>query len=170
MLWLSLRRPSACCACARSRRTSTGFTLIELMVAVGVLTIMAAAAVPVVQSTVAFMQLQAAATSVVGAIQGTRYQAISCGYKYQVAFTSSSGSYQLLNDPTSSGTFTNVGVAVPFVSSSASVTLAANTTVQLSPSGSVSFITGSSPLVLTYKGKTATITVSNYGSVHVTYT
>jgi type IV fimbrial biogenesis protein FimT len=145
-----------------------GFTIVELLVTVSVIMIMAAAAVPLVQSTLARMRLRNAATSVSGIIQSTRYQAISNGYQYKLVFDKTGRTYQVSNDPSSSGTFTNVGSAVPYTGST--VDLAANTTVVFSPSGKVSFTSGSSPLVLTFNGNTGTITVSPYGNVNVTYT
>jgi type IV fimbrial biogenesis protein FimT len=150
-------------------RDSRGFTLIEMLVTVAVIMVMTAAAVPLAQSTIAQFRLRAAASSVTGIIQSTRFQAISSGYQYKVAFDKTTHSYQVSSDPTGSGTFTNVGGAIPFTAGSTPVGLGANATLQLSPSGKVSFITGASPLLLTLKGKTGTVSVTTYGNLSVTY-
>jgi prepilin-type N-terminal cleavage/methylation domain-containing protein len=156
--------------CPRTSILRKGFSLIELLIVIAVIMIMAAASFPMVQSTISYMRLRAAAASVSGTIQSTRYQAISSGFPYRVAFDSASGKFQVASDPTASGTFGNVGSLVPFAGSGANVVLGASTTLQFSPSGKVTFTAGASPMVLTYSGRTATITVSNYGNVNVKYT
>lgn len=169
MLLDTLRPASAPCP-SRLRRSDAGFTFVEILVAIGVLMIMMVAAVPTVQSTVAYMRLRAAVASVNGTIQSTRYQAISSGYPFKVAFDQASRKLQISYDPTSSGTFTSYGNAAPFAGSGTPINLGTSTTLQFSPSGKVSFLAGASPLVLTYSGRTATITVSSYGNTNVKYT
>ena len=129
--------------------------------------IMTAAAVPVAQSTLNNFRLRAAVSAVSGAIQSTRYQAISNGYQYKLVFDKTGRTYQLASDTTGSGTFTNTGGALPYTSSK--VDLGANATLQFSPSGKVSFVAGASPLVLTLSGKSGTINVSPYGNLSVVY-
>lgn len=149
------------------RRGRRGFTLTELLAVIAVISIMTAAAVPVAQATINNFRLRSAVSSVSGAIQSTRYQAISNGYQYKLAFDKVSRTYQLSSDTTGSGTFTNSGTALPYTSST--VDLGANATLQFSPSGKVSFVAGASPLALTMSGKSATINVSPYGNLTVAY-
>jgi hypothetical protein len=129
--------------------------------------IMTAAAVPLYQSTLARLRVRSAVTSVSGAIQSTRYQAISNGYQFKVAFDKANHAYQVSSDPNSTGAFSNVGGPVPFTS--AQVDLGSDATVLLSPSGRVSFVAGGSPLVLTLNNNIGTLAVSPYGNVNVTY-
>lgn len=149
------------------RRLCRGFTLTELLATIMVIMIMTAAAIPLAQSTLTTFRLRAAVSGISGAIQSTRYQAISNGYQYKLVFDKASRTYQLSNDTTGSGTFTNTGVAMPYTSSK--VDLGANATLQFSPSGKVSFVAGASPLVLTLSGKSGTISVSPYGNLSVVY-
>lgn len=144
-----------------------GFSLLELLVILGIALVVSGMATPIVQSSMANYQLQATVSSVAGVIQSTRYQAISQGYPLQVVFNHSAGTYQLTSSPTNNGVFTNVGVAIPF--GSTSTTLGADATLQFSGGGSVKATTGTMTLVLTRSGKTGTITVSNYGNVNVVY-
>jgi prepilin-type N-terminal cleavage/methylation domain-containing protein len=150
------------------RQHSRGFTLPEMLVTIAVVMIMAAAAVPMVQSTLAYLQLRSAVNSVTGAIQGTRYQAISSGYQFRVAFSAANRNYQVTSDPTGSGTFTNVDSAIPFTGSPL-VNLSGDFSFQFSPSGKVALTSGTSPFVLSRSGKTGTITVSTYGNINVKY-
>lgn len=149
------------------RRQYRGFTLTELLATITVIMIMTAAAIPVAQSTLNHFRLRSAVSSVSGAIQTTRYQAISNGYQYKLVFDKASRTYQLSSDITGAGTFTNSGGALPYTSSN--VDLGANATLQFSPSGKVSFVAGASPLVLTLSGKSGTISVSPYGNLTVVY-
>jgi prepilin-type N-terminal cleavage/methylation domain-containing protein len=161
------RNPSPQAAPTGTFRRGAGFSLVELMVTIAVLLIMAAAAAPLAQSTLSGFRLKSSAGVVSGAISSTRFQAISNGYLYRLAFDKATNTYQISSDPTGSGTFTKVGGAVPFGPSTLGID--ENTTIQFSPSGKVTFLTGTSPIVLTLKAKTGTLTVSTYGNVNVTY-
>jgi len=149
------------------RRGQHGLTLVEMVLTIAVVLIMAAASAPLANSALAQFRLKSAVTSVTGIIQSTRFQAISNGYIYKIAFDKTNHTYQISSDTTGSGTFTTVGGAVPF--SGSPVALDNNATVQLSPSGKVTFITGASPLVLTLRGQTGTIMVTPYGNLSVKY-
>lgn len=149
----------------KSRR---GFTLIELVIALVVGVIATAIAVPILNNVMNNYRLRAAVASVTGAIQSSRYQAISSGYAYQIILSSAARNFQVQSDPNHTGTFANVGNAIPLASSSIPVILGADTTLQFRPSGVVAATVGSSTLTLTYGSKTETITVSSYGNVKVT--
>jgi len=153
---------------AEQPRKSWGFTLVEMMVVVAIGIVVTAIAVPTVSSVMNTYRLRAAVSSVTGAIQSTRYQAISSGYAFQVVLSKANSTIQVQSDPGGTNTFANVGSAIPLASSSIPVVLGANTTLQFRPSGLVQATAGSTTLTLTYRGKTETITVSNYGNVKVT--
>ena len=59
--------------------SNRGFSLIEILVALLIGSVLTAMAIPATRSALASYQLDAALDSVTGAIQGTRYQAISAG-------------------------------------------------------------------------------------------
>jgi len=150
----------------RANHAARGFTLMELLVTVSVGIVLSAMAVPMVRSALANYHLRSAVAAVTGTIQSTRYRAIYQGYPFAVTFSQASSSYQLASDPARSGSFANVGSAVPFGGSS--VALGQNTTLQFRPSGQVQATAGTTTLTLTYAGQTETITVSSYGNINVT--
>jgi Tfp pilus assembly protein FimT len=150
------------------RRASHGFTLLEMLLVVAITIVVAAIAVPTFNKVMSTYRLRAAVSSVTGAIQSARYQAISSGYAYQIVLKKTAGTMQVQSDPNRTGTFANVGNAIPLSSSSIVVVLNADTTLQFRPSGLVQATTGSTTLTLTYGANTETITVSNYGNVKVT--
>lgn len=157
----------------KSRRTAQdgahrGFTLLELIFVVMIGVVITAMAIPLINNVMGLYRLRSAVASVTGAIQTTRYQAISNGIPYQVVFSTNTGTYQIQNDPTFSGNYVNVGGAIPLASSSLPVVLGTSTTLRFRPSGIVTASVGSQVLTLTYGGKTETITVSSYGNVKVT--
>lgn len=159
----------------RSRHIK-GFTLLEAMFTVLVLIFMTAMAIPLVNNVMGAYRMQSAVSSVTGAIQSTRYQAISSGYAYQLVLNKANSTFQVQSDPTwpTATTFANVcdggatSCPVPLSSSAIAVVLGADTTLQFRPSGMVSATTGSTTLTITYGGKTETITVSSYGNIKVT--
>lgn len=158
---------------SHGKRLARGFTLLELLTVLGIVTIMCAMAIPLVQPLLANYQLRASVSSVTGAIQATRYQAISSGYPYRIVFSKANSTFQLASDPTASSppVFVNVGSAVPFASGTNSTTLGTDTTLQFGGGGSLTATTGSLVLVLTRaSNKTGTITVSPYGNINVVYT
>jgi len=148
------------------RQARSGFSMIELVVTLAVILVVTAIAVPMIGSAMSGYRLKEAVLSVTGAIQATRYRAISAGYEYRVVFTSATMTYQVQSDPTRTGAYANVGNTVPLTSSK--TTLNQDTTLQFRPSGAVSATTGAMTLVLTLSGKTETITVLPYGNVNVT--
>lgn len=149
-------------------KSSKGFTLIEMLIVLAILVIATAIAVPMLNNVMNTYRLRAAVSSVTGAIQSSRFQAISSGYAYQIVLSKAAGTFQVQSDPNHVGTFSNVGNAIPLASSSIPVVLGADTTLQFRPSGLVAATVGNSTLTLTYGVKTETITVSSYGNVKVT--
>jgi len=145
----------------------------ELLATVAVILIMTAIAVPVMKDVMASYRLNSAVTTVSGAIQSTRYQAIYQGYAYQVAFDPTAKTFQVQSKPLTAAAFANVGTATYWADSAARVTLGAATTLTFSPGGKVTLNNGASAcpctLTLTYPSKTPkVITVSAYGNITVT--
>jgi Tfp pilus assembly protein FimT len=147
------------------KRSSFGYTVVELLVTMLVGSILTAMALPMIGSATASFNRTSAVTSVTGAIQSARYSAIYQGVPYRVVFTKSTSKYQLQSDPARTGTYSAVGSAVPLQG-----TIGADTTLELHPSGLVKMIvpaTGSIGLTLTYSGVCENISVTTYGNVSV---
>jgi prepilin-type N-terminal cleavage/methylation domain-containing protein len=159
----------------RTRRNSTssarGFTVVELLVTMAVGIVMAAYAVPLLQNGMNFFKVRAAASSVTGAIQSTRFQAIFHGCPYALAFNKPAMTYQvsaqLAGANGCAATFTNVGPAIPIANGS-SVTLNQNVAFQFRPGGLTQTTLGVPTLILDSHGSKETITVSTYGNITVT--
>ena len=151
--------------CSHPARPVAGFTLIEMLFVILLALVMGAMAIPITQAAMATMDLDAAVNSAEGAIQATRYQAIMHGYPYQVAFSNTANTFQVLSEVPPATTFSNVGGAVPI--SGSPVTLNASPTYQFKGSGAVSAVAGTMSFSISYKGATKTLTVSNYGSIKV---
>jgi Tfp pilus assembly protein FimT len=151
----------------RTRCGSAGSSLIDMVIVVAFALVIVAMAFPHIDSAVKSAELMAAANSAAWAIQSTRYQAISHGYPYQLAITSSNNKYQVYNDPSwpSGTTFTAVGNAEPLTDQA--ITMSGSSTYQFSGNGSVSAIVGSMSFTVSLDNMTHTVTVSNYGSVKV---
>src|SRR5215470_13377343 len=92
---------------------SRGFTLLELLFTVLIGIILTAIALPLINNVMTNFKLRSAVASVTGAIQTTRFQAISAGYAYQVVFDKTASTYQVQSDPNHTGLFGNVGGPVP---------------------------------------------------------
>ncbi len=153
---------------SRFSRNSAGFTLIELVVVIVISITIAAFAVPNFQNMMNSYRLSSAATSIQGAVQATRYQAITGGCSYQLALTTTSQFYQvqaqqITGSPPacSTSTYTNVGNPVQW-STSSKISLSNNITYTFLPNGSVT-ISGSNPITLTLNGVWKQITVSGTG-------
>jgi Tfp pilus assembly protein FimT len=161
------KRCSRACVHGKNPRGITGFSVVELLMALLVGLILAAMATPQVQSGLYTYRLKGAAASAIWAIQSTRYQALMEGYPYQVVFSQANQTYQIQNLPPGSASYANVGTAVPL--SGSPVTLNQDTTLQFKSNGSVTATVGTLSFVITYQGKAATLAVSNYGNVSAVY-
>jgi prepilin-type N-terminal cleavage/methylation domain-containing protein len=160
-------------------RASRGFTLLELMLVIGVGMVLAAIAIPVVQNSLRVYNMRAATSSLAGAISSTRFQAIFNGCKSQIVFNQATYSYQIQSEAPAFGgqlctaAFANVGGVVPLQGKG--MALNANITLTFSPSGSISSIPAANPIRLILTNTSAgvaipaeTIQVSTYGNVTVT--
>jgi hypothetical protein len=124
-------------------------------------------AIPSINAGLRNYRIDGAISSITWAIHSTRYQALMNGYQYQVAFSSSTNSYQIQNSPpANNGTYSNVGTSVPF--STFPVVLSADTTLNFRPNGFVTAAAGALNFTLTYQGVCQKLTVTNYGNVSIT--
>ena len=146
-------------------RSSAGYSMVELLVVVMVSLVMGAMAIPATRTAMASYQLTSAIDTATGAIQGARYQAIMHGYQYQVAFSATQNTFQVLSEVPPATTFSNVGNSVPI--SASPVTLSAATTLLFKPNGSISATVGAMNFTISYNNTTKTVTVSKYGSINV---
>ena len=80
-------------------KRQTGFTLIELMVVIGIIAIMAGFAVPAVMNWLPNYRLKAAARDLYSNMQKARFEAVKTNSGYAVLFDTAAGNYQLLSDP-----------------------------------------------------------------------
>jgi prepilin-type N-terminal cleavage/methylation domain-containing protein len=153
-----------------NRRATSGFSLIEILVAVAIASVLAAFAIPMTINVVKGVRLTAAVSTATGAIQSTRYLAIMHGYLYEITFTPATNSYQVLNEVPPATTFSNVGTAIP-ISGPGAVTISRTITLQFNANGTVTEIptTGNMTFSITNAiGGSNTITVSSVGNVSVT--
>jgi prepilin-type N-terminal cleavage/methylation domain-containing protein len=142
-----------------------GFTLIELIIVMVIGLILALVSVPLINNVYQTFRVNAAISAVTGAIQTTRYQAISNGYPFEVVFSKVNSNYQIQSDPNHAGTFANVGNPIPL---STAAVLGQDTTILCHPGGLITATMGSTTLTLTSHGKTESIAISSYGNIKVT--
>lgn len=149
-----------------------GFTLIELLAVVGIVLVVTTMALPAARNSLRSYRLSAATSSIAGAIQATRYQAIMVGCPYTIAFTTSSDTYQVQRQnitgtpPACASTYSNVGSAIPWATSS-EITVSANTTLQFNPNGTVQATTGALVFTVNVGGMSKVVSVSGVGNVKV---
>jgi prepilin-type N-terminal cleavage/methylation domain-containing protein len=155
---------------ARCSHASSGFTLVELLMVMAISIIICAFAVPNLQNSMTSYRLGAAASAISGAIQATRYQAITGGCTYQLTLTSGSQNYQVTaqtisgSPPACSTTYSNIGSAVQW-STSSSISLNSSITYTFSPNGTVSTNVSGNVIQLSVNNLWKTITVSGTGYV-----
>jgi prepilin-type N-terminal cleavage/methylation domain-containing protein len=158
---------------------SRGFTLLELLIVVGIVIILSALAVPVIQNTMRVYAMRSAISSITGVISSTRYQAIFNGCQSQLVITKANFSYQIQSEnpgvggATCNAAFANVGGLTPFQGKS--IALNADITLTFRPSGAVASTPVANPITLilsnTAPGSALlpeNIQVSTYGNITVT--
>lgn len=157
------------------RARTRGFTLIEVLIAIAIGTVLTAIAVPVITAEVQQLRLSGAVTSATQAIAATRFQAIQNGYPYNITFSPTAFTYQIANEVPPAATFSNVGSAVPL--SGTILTLNATTVLQFNANGTVTCTTcgtgmavNGAVMTITYAGHTATISISSVGYVSTSTT
>jgi prepilin-type N-terminal cleavage/methylation domain-containing protein len=159
----------------RRRVSSRGFTLIELVIVLAISLLLAGIATPRAVEALRQFRLRSAVSSLTGAIQSTRYQAIFHGCAYQIAFSAAAYNYQISSQAAAAGgqvctaAFAAVGNPIPLAGSG--VTLNAPVTLLFSPSGTVVATVGNAAaiqLTATSVAIPELIQVSNYGKITVT--
>src|SRR5215510_1552687 len=147
-----------------------GFSLIEILVTIAIIILMLAIAVPQMQNASRAYQMRSVVASVTGAIQATRYQAISNGYLYRIELSKTNTNYQVWSNPCGAAApcWGKIGGTVPLSGSSITPALSQDTTLDFHPSGVVQATTGALTFNVAFRGTTETITVSNYGNITVT--
>jgi type II secretory pathway pseudopilin PulG len=148
-----------------------------LIFVVVVVVLMAAMAIPLLNRVAPALKLRGAVSSVTGAIQSTRYQAIFQGCPYQLVFAAAANTYQVQRQCPAGGAFTNYCVPaatscpIPLSGSGTPVTLNGDIILTFSPGGKVTspgFPGGGINMVLSYGGRPPeTISISTYGSINV---
>jgi Tfp pilus assembly protein FimT len=150
-----------------------------MLACVAIMGILCAIALPSMAKTWQSYHLSSATSTIAGAIQSTRYQAVFYGCSYQLAISGTS--YQISNEalsgtpPTCASTYTTVGGAIPFsqgdvsVSSPVTLTFNANGTVSTSGTSSTNLAVTTIVVGFTVPGQTAQrkITVSGVGYVTI---
>jgi prepilin-type N-terminal cleavage/methylation domain-containing protein len=147
---------------------SSGFSIIELLVVLFIAGIMAAMAVPVMNSALAGMRVNAAVSSINGAMQKTRYRAIRSSQIYTLVLTAPQNTYVVTNLGTGVADFaTNLPSEVSINNGAA-----ATYTFTFCPNGMVygagglcPNATGPAPLTLTYRTKQTNMSFSQVGNV-----
>ncbi|MGH9355783.1 MAG: GspH/FimT family pseudopilin, partial [Terriglobia bacterium] len=144
----------------------SGFTLIETIIVLVVLTVLTSICLPLFQSASKTYRLSSSVLAVTGAIQSTRYKAIMHGYPYALVLSATGQTYQVQDEPPGSLSFSNVGTAIPW-DADPGVTLSAATTLQFSPGGIVTATVGALTFNLSNGTTTETVTISEVGNVTV---
>lgn len=141
----------------RQSRAASGFTVLELLVAMGVATVLMAIAVPSFSSWLPALRLSAATRQVVADLRGARMKAISQGTSFQLNFsgtayviqkcagacTNDSGNIVLPEGITASTSAAPQFLPRGTASSSATITLSngvASSQVQVTPVGRIKII------------------------------
>jgi Tfp pilus assembly protein FimT len=171
----------------RSSQTANGavrgYTLIQLVIVIAITMTMMAISVPLMTSALNYFKFRSAVSSIAGAIQSGRNQAIFQGCPYQTVFNAGNKTYQTQGQsPDATNTcvapFACPGgaaaCAVPFAGPGPNVILDADQTLTFSPGGtmaSATAVNGVTTMVVSYPNgnRTATIRISRFGNINVTY-
>jgi prepilin-type N-terminal cleavage/methylation domain-containing protein len=155
---------------SRLRRPgNSGFTMPEILVAVFVIVITTAIAVPIYNATLRNWQMNSMAGAITGAISSTRYQALSKSQIYTLAITAPANTYVVTNVSTNTA-----GTAVPLPSNQILVNGGTGTsTFTLCPNGVVygaggTCVTGNPApptISISYNNRTIAVNVSSVGNV-----
>jgi prepilin-type N-terminal cleavage/methylation domain-containing protein len=152
-----------------AKTTDTGFTVIELLVAMAIAAILMAMSVPVIGGTMSRMKMNSATSSISGAITKGRYRAIRNSDTYTLAITAPQNTYVVTD------VATNVSDAPVPLPSTVAINGGTNAvyTYTFCPNGTVYGAGGSCTnnlnlppaLVLSYSTRQTNISVSTVGNV-----
>lgn len=161
-----------------------GFTMLELLIVVAVIIITTVIAIPLITNIQGTLRIRGAATAVTATIQATRYQAILQGCNTAVVFDAGARTAQPQTSQALPGTTTCAPMTSlcngqrsatpcprPLSGSGANVALDASQTLTFTPGGRVLVGAAACPctMVLTYRGRTANISVSSFGSTNAKF-
>lgn len=151
------------------RSSSAGVTLIELLAVMAIGTVLSLLAVPVFNSAMTSMRLNAVANNITAAMGKTRYRAIMNSQPYSLTLSTPANTYVVTNLQT------NVADnAVPLPSTLVAINGGGNATFTFTfcPNGTVYGAGGACPganltpaLSLTYQSRQTNISVSSVGNV-----
>ena len=166
MVVYDLNRAVASRARRRAAQRSDGYSLIEILITLAMVSTVVAMALPTTVNALRNYRLTAAVSAATGAISATRYQAIMHAYPYNITFNSTNATYQVASEPPGAASFTNLGSAVP-LSGVGDVTINQTTTLQFNANGTVSATTGTMSFAISdpLTGRQHTITVTGVGDV-----
>jgi len=153
-----------------STRKNAGFTAIEMLVSVAVVSTMATMAIPRLLNAMKSYRLSSAVAAATGAIQSTRYLAIMHGYPYQLTLDASSRTYQVASQPPGVTGFVPVppGIPTPIAGSNEEI-INQTTVMQFNSNGTMtSGLAGNAVFTISNGVTTEQITVSGVGYVSVT--
>lgn len=151
------------------RKATNGFSMIELVVVLGVIMVMMAFALPNMRTAMDGIRHRNAVVAATSAIQSTRFQAIRFGTTYRLAFDPVLANYQVSRIPPGAGggAFVNVGGPIPL--GSGALALDQATTLQFVPNGTVTATAGAMNFQVQHGTgiyqKVRTITVTRVGHV-----
>jgi prepilin-type N-terminal cleavage/methylation domain-containing protein len=149
---------------------SKGFTLIEMLIVVTIVSTLSTIAIPQLMTAVKSYRLASAVAAATGAIQSTRYLAIMHGYPYQLTFNANSGTYQVASEPPGATTFVPVPPGTPTpIAGNKEESINQTTVMQFNSNGTMtSGPAGNAAFTISNGVTTKQITVSGVGYVSVT--
>jgi prepilin-type N-terminal cleavage/methylation domain-containing protein len=150
------------------RARARGFSLIELMVVLGIVMVLMAIGMPSMRNVMDNIRHNNAVAAATSAIRSTRFQAVRFGTTYRIAFNPATATYQVSRIPPGAGPgFVNDGGVMPL--GSGPLALDQAVTYQFAPNGIVTTTVGPMNFQVRYGAgvnmKTRTITVTRVGHV-----
>jgi prepilin-type N-terminal cleavage/methylation domain-containing protein len=143
------------------KRASRGFTLIEVIVVIGIIAIMTVASIPGITNTLEARALDGTARDILMALQTAKWKAASDKYNYRVRFSQvgASWKYQIEREAVSGTWTTAPGTLQKSISSKFGVTLTLPTTkdVIFTPTGFVSNIDSTKNSIMITSAKLASL-------------
>jgi prepilin-type N-terminal cleavage/methylation domain-containing protein len=151
------------------RRKSKGFSLLETLVTVTIVSILATITTPQLLNAMKSYRLASAVAAATGAIQTTHYLAIMHGYPYQLTFAANSRTYQVASEPPGATGFVLVPPGTPTpIAGSNEETINQTTVMQFNSNGTMTpGLAGNAVFTITNGVTTEQITVSGVGYVSV---